>query len=143
MISIKSIFYEISKHKKVLISANLVAIFSTMLTIPVPLLIPLLIDEIILGKGGTITQTIDQYITIGSPEYYILTVLLLTLFFKGLSLMLNLLHIRLFTKISKEVIYSIRKKLLNHLQTVSMSEYDMLGSGAVSSKVITDVDTVD
>jgi ATP-binding cassette subfamily C protein len=49
----------------------------------------------------------------------------------------------LFTKVSKEVTYAIRKKLLNHLQTVSMSEYDMLGSGAVSAKVITDVDTVD
>ncbi len=52
MISIKSILEEISKHKKVLIGANLVAILSTILTIPVPLLIPLLIDEIILGKGG-------------------------------------------------------------------------------------------
>ena len=143
MISIKSILEEISKHKKVLIGANLVAILSTMLTIPVPLLIPLLIDEIILGKGGTITKTIDQYLTIGSPEYYILTVLLITLFLKAISLLLNLLHIRLFTKISKEVTYVIRKKLLNHLQTVSMSEYDMLGSGAVSAKVITDVDTVD
>ena len=143
MISIKSILEEISKHKKVLIGANLVAILSTMLTIPVPLLIPLLIDEIILGKGGTITQTIDQYLTIGSPEYYILTVLLITLFLKAVSLLLNLLHIRLFTKISKEVTYVIRKRLLNHLQTVSMSEYDMLGSGAVSAKVITDVDTVD
>jgi ATP-binding cassette subfamily C protein len=143
MISIKTIFHEIAKHKRVLISANLVAILSTMLTIPVPLLIPLLIDEIILGKGGKITQTIDQYVTISSPEYYILTVLLITLFLKALSLMFNLLHIRLFTKISKEVTYTIRKKLLNHLQTVSMSEYDMLGSGAVSAKVITDVDTVD
>ena len=143
MISIKSILEEISKHKKVLIGANLVAILSTMLIIPVPLLIPLLIDEIILGKGGTITQTIDQYLTIGSPEYYILTVLLITLFLKAISLLLNLLHIRLFTKISKEVTYVIRKKLLNHLQTVSMTEYDMLGSGAVSAKVITDIDTVD
>ena len=143
MISIKSILEEISNHKKVLIGANLVAILSTMLTIPVPLLIPLLIDELILGKGGTVTQTIDSYITIGSPEYYILTVLLITLFLKAISLLLNLLHIRLFTKISKEVTYVIRKKLLNHLQTVSMSEYDMLGSGAVSAKVITDVDTVD
>jgi ATP-binding cassette subfamily C protein len=114
-----------------------------MLTIPVPLLIPLLIDEIILGKGGEITQTIDQYLTISSPEYYILTVLLITLFLKALSLMFNLLHIRLFTKISKEVTYTIRKRLLNHLQTVSMSEYDMLGSGAVSAKIITDVETVD
>ncbi|RUM67422.1 MAG: ABC transporter ATP-binding protein, partial [Sulfurovum sp.] len=143
MISIKSILEEISKHKKILIGANLVAILSTMLTIPVPLLIPLLIDEIILGKGGTITHTIDHYLTIGSPEYYILTVLLITLFLKAISLLLNLLHIRLFTKISKEVTYVIRKQLLNHLQTVSMSEYDMLGSGAVSAKVITDVDTVD
>jgi ATP-binding cassette subfamily C protein len=143
MISIKSILEEISKHKKVLIGANLVAVLSTMLTIPVPLLIPLLIDEIILGKEGVITKTIDQYLSIGSPEYYILTVLLITLFLKAISLLLNLLHIRLFTKISKEVTYVIRKKLLNHLQTVSMSEYDMLGSGAVSAKVITDVDTVD
>ena len=143
MISIRTILDEIYKHKKVLIYANLVAIVSTILIIPVPLLIPLLIDEIILGKGGTITQTIDLYLTIGSPEYYILTVLLVTLFLKAISLLLNLLHIRLFTKISKEVTYAIRKRLLNHLQTVSMSEYDMLGSGAVSAKVITDVDTVD
>ncbi len=143
MITIKSILDEISKHKKVLIWANLVAIFSTLLTIPIPLLIPMLIDEIILGKGGEITQTIDQYLTINSPEYYILVVLLLTLFFKAISLILNLIHIRLFTKVSKEVTYVIRKRLLNHLQTVSMSEYDMLGSGSVSAKVITDVDTVD
>ncbi|SFV67591.1 Lipid A export ATP-binding/permease protein MsbA [hydrothermal vent metagenome] len=143
MISIKYILEEISKHKKVLIGANLVAILSTILIIPVPLLIPLLIDELILGKSGTITKTIDQYLTIGSPEYYILVVLLITLFLKAISLLLNLLHIRLFTKISKEVTYVIRKRLLNHLQTVSMTEYDMLGSGSVSAKVITDVDTVD
>ncbi|MBU1669394.1 ABC transporter ATP-binding protein/permease [bacterium] len=143
MISIKSILREIYKHKKVLMVANLVAILSTLLTIPVPLLIPLLIDEIILGKGGEITQTIDRYLTISSPEYYILTVLIITLILKAISLLLNLLHIRLFTKISKQVTYTVRRKLLNHLQTVSMSEYDMLGSGAVSAKVITDVDTVD
>ena len=143
MISIKSILHEISKHKKVLMVANLVAILSTLLTIPVPLLIPLLIDEIILGKGGKITQIIDQYLTISSPEYYILTVLIVTLVLKAISLLLNLLHIRLFTKVSKQVTYRVRRKLLNHLQTVSMSEYDMLGSGAVSAKVITDVDTVD
>jgi len=143
MISIKTILDEVYKHKKVLFYANLVAILSTILIIPVPLLIPLLIDEIILGKGGVITETIDLYLVIGSPEYYILVVLLVTLFLKGISLLLNLLHIRLFTKISKEVTYVIRKKLLNHLQTVSMSEYDMLGSGAISAKVITDVDTVD
>ena len=143
MISIKSIFQEIYKHKKVLIAANLVAILSTLLILPVPLLIPMLIDELILGQAGKVTQIIDQFMTVGSAEYYILIVLIVTLLAKAISMLLNLLHIRLYTKISKEVIYTIRKKLLNHLKIVSMNEYDMLGSGAVSSKLITDVETVD
>ncbi|MCH9740616.1 MAG: ABC transporter ATP-binding protein/permease [Epsilonproteobacteria bacterium] len=143
MITIKSVLEEISKHKKVLIIANFIAIFSTLLSIPVPLLIPLLIDEVILGKEGWITEGIDQFLTISSPEYYILTVLIITIVLRALSLLLNVLHIRIFTKIAKEVTYKLRKQLLNHLQIVSMSEYDMLGSGAVASKVITDVDTID
>jgi len=143
MISIKSIFQEIYKHKKVLIAANLVAILSTLLILPVPLLIPMLIDEIILGKAGKVTAIIDQFFVVGSTEYYILIVLIVTLVAKAISMLLNLLHIRIYTKISKEVIYTIRKKLLIHLQTVSMNEYDVLGSGAVSAKLITDVETVD
>lgn len=143
MISIKRVLKEISQHKKVLIIANIVAVCATLLSIPVPLLIPILIDEIILGKGGWVTQNIDTFVTISSPEYYILTVLIITIFLRALSLALTILHIRLFTKIAKDVTYNIRKQLLTHLKIVSMSEYDMLGSGAVSSKVITDVDTID
>ena len=143
MISIKSILKEINKHKKVLITANVVAIFSTLLLLPVPLLIPMLIDEIILGKAGKVTEIIDQFFIVESTAYYILIVLIVTLLAKVVSMLLNLLHIRLYTKISKEVIYTLRKKLLNHLKIVSMNEYDMLGSGAVSAKLITDVETVD
>jgi len=143
MISIKGVLKEIYRHKKVLMIANISAIFATLLSIPVPLLIPLLLDEIILGKTGWITETIDGFLTISSPEYYILTVLIITLMLRALSLLLTILHIRLFTKIAKEVTYKLRKRLLTHLKVVSMSEYDMLGSGAVSAKVITDVDTID
>ena len=143
MITIKSIFQEIIKHKKILLLANTVAIISTLVVLPVALLLPLLIDELILGKGGVIVETIDKYFSIGEPAYYILIVLLLTMGLKAVGLVFSLLHIRLFTKISKEVTYTIRKKILNHLQVVSMREYDLLGSGAVSSKIITDVETVD
>ncbi len=143
MITIKSIFKEIYKHKRVLIIANIVAIISTLILLPVPLLIPILIDEIILGKTGKVTEIIDHFFTVESTAYYILIVLIVTLVAKAVSMVLNLLHIRLYTKISKEVIYNIRKRLLNHLQIVSMKEYDMLGSGAVSAKLITDVETVD
>ncbi len=143
MITINSIFKEIYKHKRILIIANVVAIISTLIILPVPLLIPILIDEIILGKSGKVTEIIDHFFTVESTAYYILIVLIVTLVAKAVSMLLNLLHIRLYTKISKEVIYTIRKKLLNHLQIVSMKEYDMLGSGAVSAKLITDVETVD
>ncbi len=143
MITIKSIFQEIIKHKKVLLLANSVAIISTLVVLPVALLLPLLIDELILGKGGVIVDTIDKYFTVGEPMYYIVIVLLITMGLKAVGLLFSLLHIRLFTKISKEVTYTIRKRLLNHLQVVSMREYDLLGSGAVSSKIITDVETVD
>ena len=143
MITIKSIFQEIIKHKKVLLLANTVAIISTLVVLPVALLLPLLIDELILGKGGVIVDTIDKYFTVGEPMYYIVIVLLITMGLKAVGLVFSLLHIRLFTKISKEVTYTIRKRLLNHLQVVSMREYDLLGSGAVSSKIITDVETVD
>jgi len=143
MITIKSIFQEILKHKKFLLLANIVAIISTVVVMPVALLLPLLIDELVLGKGGVIVETIDKYFSVGEPMYYILIVLFVTMGLKAISLVFSLLHIRLFTKISKEVTYTIRKKLLNHLQVVSMREYDLLGSGAVSSKVITDVETVD
>jgi len=143
MITSKSIFQEILKHKKKLLLANSVAILATLLVLPVSLLLPLLIDEVILGKEGWIIRNIDQYFTVTEPMYYILIVFLLTIGLKALGLLLSLLHIRVFTKISKEVTYTLRKRLLNHLQVVSMREYDLLGSGAVSSKVITDVETVD
>ncbi|SFV61409.1 ABC-type multidrug transport system, ATPase and permease component [hydrothermal vent metagenome] len=143
MITIKSILNDINHHKRVLILANFVAIVATLLSIPVPLLIPLLIDEIILGKSGWITEYIDKLFTISSPEYYILVVAIVTMLLRAVSLLFNIIHVRLFTKIAKEVTYKIREKLLRHLKIVSMSEYDMLGSGSVSAKVITDVDTID
>ena len=62
MISIKSIFQEILKHKKVLLLANTVAIISTLVVLPVALLLPLLIDELILGKAGVIVDTIDKFV---------------------------------------------------------------------------------
>jgi ATP-binding cassette subfamily C protein len=143
MITTKFIYQEILKHKKKLLLANSVAILATLIVLPVSLLLPLLIDELILGKEGWIVENVDKYFTVTEPIYYILIVFLLTIGLKALGLLFSLLHIRVFTKISKEVTYTLRKRLLNHLQVVSMREYDLLGSGTVSSKIITDIETVD
>jgi ATP-binding cassette subfamily C protein len=50
---------------------------------------------------------------------------------------------RQFTIIAKDVIYHMRRDLLARLQQVSMSEYETMGSGAVASHFVTDLDTVD
>ncbi len=42
----------------------------------------------------------------------------------------------------EDIWLTIRQKILTHLQYVSMSEYDLLGSGAVSSKMMTDIASV-
>ena len=40
-----------SRHKKALWIANGVAVLATLCTVPIPLLLPLLVDEVLLGHG--------------------------------------------------------------------------------------------
>ncbi|MGZ8153325.1 MAG: ABC transporter ATP-binding protein, partial [Methylovulum sp.] len=48
-----------------------------------------------------------------------------------------------FSCISKDIIFRIRKELIGHLQTISMSEYESLGTGTVVTHLVTDLDTID
>ncbi len=122
MITIEYILKEIKKHKTILIIANLSAIISILFTIPVPLLIPKLIDEIVLGKSGWITPLIDKFLSVPSAEYYILIVLIVTIILRAIGLILNIIHIRLFTKIAKDVSYKIRKSYLDTLRESPMKK---------------------
>ena len=133
------------KHKKQLILANLIAIVATIASIPVPLLLPLLVDEVLLNKPGVVVQTINS-ITPSlwhEPLLYILSILVLTLFLRISSLVLSVFQTRQFTIISKDLIYQIRRSLLSRLNKVSMTEYETLGSGTVTSYFVTDLSTVD
>ncbi|MCU7808526.1 MAG: hypothetical protein KZQ73_11760, partial [Candidatus Thiodiazotropha sp. (ex Semelilucina semeliformis)] len=40
------------QHRRELFAANLIAILGAMAAVPVPLLIPLLVDEVLLGQPG-------------------------------------------------------------------------------------------
>ena len=133
------------KHKKQLILANLIAIVATIASIPVPLLLPLLVDEVLLNNPGVVVQTINS-ITPSlwhGPLLYILSILVLTLFLRISSLVLSVFQTRQFTIISKDLIYQIRRSLLSKLNKVSMTEYETLGSGTVTSYFVTDLSTVD
>jgi ATP-binding cassette subfamily C protein len=132
-------------HRRELILANLIAVAGTLVNVPVPLLMPLLVDEVLLDKPGAIVAAINQVSPAGwqGPVLYIVAVLALTLILRLIGLGLGVWQTRQFTCISKDVIYQMRRDLLLRLERVSMAEYETLGSGTVASHLVTDLDTVD
>lgn len=68
------------QHKKQLISAHLIAVLATLVSVPVPLLMPLLVDEVLLKNPAIIVKTINSLSPVEwqSPLLYIGVMLLLT-----------------------------------------------------------------
>ena len=132
-------------HRRELILANLLAVLGTLVNVPMPLLMPLLVDEVLLDKPGTLVAWMDRIFPTAwhGPVLYILAILLLTLLLRLIALALAVAQTRQFTCISKDVIFRMRRDLLARLQRVSMAEYETLGSGAVASHLVTDLDNVD
>ncbi len=133
------------QHKHQLILANIIAVLATLASVPVPLLLPLLVDEVLLNEPAIVVNTINS-ITPSSwhgPVLYILFILAVTLCLRLSALVLNVFQTRQFTIIAKDVIFLIRRTLLQRLSSVSMSEYETLGSGTVASYFVTDLTTVD
>jgi ATP-binding cassette subfamily C protein len=134
-----------SEHKREIVYANIIAILATLASVPLPLLMPLLVDEVLLNKPAIVVATINANTPDAwhGPMLYISVMLILTLCLRLTSLVLNVWQSRQFTIIAKDVIFRIRHALLSHLQKVSMSEYETLGSGTVASYLVTDLQTID
>jgi ATP-binding cassette, subfamily C, bacterial len=133
------------EHKKELFTAQIIVLLATLASVPVPLLMPLLVDEVLLNKPGITVGLIDRYTPVEwhQPLLYISIILLTSLILRLISLILNIIQTRQFSFIAKDVIFRIRQTLINHLQNISMSEYESLGSGTVVSHLVTDLDTLD
>ena len=139
------IFNVALEHKRQLVLANLIALVATVASVPLPLLMPLLVDEVLLEQPGFIVETINPMVPDSwhGPALYIGAVLLITVILRSIALLLNVWQARQFTHISKDVIFRMRSGLLERLKRISMAEYETLGSGAVASHFVTDLDTVD
>jgi len=135
----------IVRHRRELIAANLIAILGAVAAVPVPLLIPLLVDEVLLDRPGTAVAWMNSVFPTSwhGPVLYIGAVLVLTLVLRLLTLVFNVWQTREFTIIAKDVIYNIRRTLLQRLERFSMAEYETLGSSTVASHLVTDLDAID
>lgn len=142
--SFRNIFEDIKKYKKELILANIIALIAVIISTPVPLLMPLLVDEVLLNKPGIVVNTIDGFFSSSNEPYvYVLFMLVSVLLLRFVFFVFNYYQTKLFTIISKNITFKIRKDLLQHLSKISLKEFEFLGSGNISSLLLIDVDTID
>ncbi|WP_457641170.1 ABC transporter ATP-binding protein [Persephonella sp.] len=137
------IYNEIKKYKKELILGHIIALLAIAVSVPTPLFLPLLVDEVLLNKPGIFIKTYTVLFGEGNPVVYTLTALIIVLVMRFLFFVFNAVQAKIFTTISKNVTYKIRKELLDHLQKVSMSEFESVGTGGIASKLVTDINTID
>ncbi|UFH58196.1 ABC transporter ATP-binding protein [Sulfurovum mangrovi] len=141
--SIKGIIRQLLQHKQTLILGNTVALSATLLIVAIPLFIPILVDELLLGKSHGYIAWIEVNLWQSDIKGYVFATLVLILVLRLTSVLLGVWQSKIFVTISKDITFKMRQALLKHLQRVSLKEYEMMRVGAVTSKLVTDVETID
>ena len=98
----QSIFAIVKQHKKPLILANFIAIFAAVVSVPVPLLMPLLVDEVLLDKPGKIVELLSGMFPSSwlTPVSIIAIVMLLSMMLRLVALLLAVWQTREFTPVA-------------------------------------------
>ena len=136
---------EAKKQKKRLLVANIIAIFATIVSVPIPLMMPLMVDEVLLNQPDKGIAFFNYFLpeALQKPTVYILMVLLAVILMRSFSQVLGIWQSRQFTMVSKTITCHIRRTLLDKLGRISMREFEQKGSGGISSYLVTDVETID
>ncbi|MEH0740950.1 ABC transporter ATP-binding protein [Vibrio cholerae] len=136
---------QVKLHKTKLIAANLVAIAATLISVPIPLLMPLMVDEVLLDQPGAGLRAMQWLLpsNFHTPTGYIVLTLLLVIVMRTASQALNIVQSRQFTLVSKTITFEMRRKMIDKLGRISMKEYETRGSGGINAHLITDVETID
>lgn len=144
-LSWRDILGELRTHRLTLVRGNLIAILAVACAVPVPLFLPVLVDEVLLDKPGPFVATLGPWFPSAwhGPVLFICLGLLLTVGLRLASILLNVWQLRTFSLVSKEVVFRIRERMLQRLSRIALSEYETLGSGRVTSHFVTDMNAVD
>ncbi len=144
-VSWPQILDDLKNHRKALAKGNLIAILAVACSVPVPLFLPILVDEVLLHKPGAFIAFFSPWFPPAwhGPVLFILIALALTLGLRLSAILLNVWQTRTFSLVSKEVVFRIRARMLDRLSQIALSEYETLGSGRVTSHFVTDLNAVD
>ena len=80
----------IRQHKSTLVFANVIAIMSALLSVPMPMLMPMMVDEVLLDKPGKIVPILETALPVAwqGPVIFLFTIMLVTMVLRFASLML-------------------------------------------------------
>jgi ATP-binding cassette subfamily C protein len=114
-------------------------------SVPVPLILPILVDEILLHKPGAFVASVGPWFPPEwhGPVLFILVALLFTICLRLIAISLNVWQSRTFSLVSKEVVLGLRTRMLERMSRIALSEYELLGSGKVTSHFVTDINALD
>ena len=135
----------IKTHQRELVIANIVALLGALAAVPIPLFIPLLVDELVLNRPGSILPLLKTILPsiLHQPIGYVCAIFAITILLRLATLVFNTWQYKKFTLIAKDVIFQMRHSMLGVVQKISMAEYENLGSGSVASHLVTDLNTID
>ena len=141
----KGLFQIAYQHKKALVAGHLIAILAALAMVPIPLLMPILVDEVLLDTPGLLVESVywlmpQQW---HGPVLVIAMIMLLTILLRVTGVLLSVVQTRQFSLVAKDISYRIRANIITNLRKVSMKEYETLGSGVVASHLVTDVQAID
>ncbi|EJC6793937.1 ABC transporter ATP-binding protein [Vibrio parahaemolyticus] len=136
---------QVKKHKSKLILANLIAIVATLISVPIPLLMPLMVDEVLLDKPASGLSAMNAVLPEAwhTPTGYIFFTLFLVVLMRAASQVLNIVQSRQFTLVSKTITFEMRSKMIDKLGRISIRQYETKGSGGINAHLITDIETID
>ncbi|EKO3446431.1 ABC transporter ATP-binding protein [Vibrio fluvialis] len=136
---------QVKKHKSKLLYANAIAIAATLISVPIPLLMPLMVDEVLLNQPDTGLAVMNKWLPSDwqTPTGYIMFTLLLVVLMRAASQLLNIVQNRQFTLVSKTITFQMRSKMIDKLGRISIKQYETRGSGGINAHLITDIETID
>jgi len=145
MLTWRGIANELKTHRQRLLLANIIAVLAVVASVPIPLLLPLMVDEVLLHHPGKMVAAIGVWFPGAwhGPVLFIGAALLLTVVLRLAAILLNVWQGRSFSLLAKDVVYRIRVRMLNRLSKIALSQFETVGAGRVTSHFVTDLNAVD
>lgn len=135
----------LGRHRRALAYAHVVAVAATAASIPLPLLLPLLVDEVLLGQPAWLVPWVRSWAPADwhGPVLYVAVIFGIAVGLRLTGLGLGAVQVRAFMRVAKDLIWRLRCQLLGRLERAALSEYETMGSGSVATHLVVDLQTID